>query len=226
MMDLVEKVMSAFGGFGMDAVKDKKQKETLDSFNKLCLEFALKLDGSVGIENSDTVLKVVVQVAKHSDSAICDNFLRMLKNRRELYEKKNPAFLALFPVKAKTEYEDMDRGTKASIWAYFKSLVAKAEAYDKACKENPLEDLKKVKLDGLFGGTISKIKAILQKHDVDKDKMITVIGEVFDALPIDSLVEQVPVGALPKELGVNLDELKQSKIKNQICTLLKNVLND
>jgi len=222
-MDLVEKMMGMFGGFGMKDVQDKSQKEALDKFNKMCLEFALKLDGSVGIEHSDRILKVVVQVAKHSDSSVCDNFLRMLRSRGELFEKKNPAFLELFPIKAKVDYEKMDSQTKGSIWAYMKSMKKLAEGYKKACSENPLEELKNIKLDGIFGETIAKVNDVLDKHKVDKSRMVKVIGEVFDCLPIDDLVSQVPSGALPSELGINLDEMKQEKMGDQLTKLLRNV---
>ena len=221
---MIEKVMSAFGGFGLDKVVDKNQKAALDEFNKLVLEFALKLDAAVGVHKSDTILKIVVQVAKHSDSGVCDQFIRMLKSKRELYDARNPAFLELFPVHAKVEYKDMDSNTKSNIWAYMESLTKKAEAYEKACKENPIEDLKKVKLDGLFGDTLDDIREVLEKNNVDLTKMISTIGEIFDCLPIDDLLSQIPMGALPKEMGVNINDLKQKEIKKQLLVFLTNVL--
>lgn len=224
-MEMIEKLMSAFGGFGMDNVVDKNQKKALDDFNKLCLEFALKLDASVGIDKSDTILRVVVQVAKHSDSGVVDQFSRLLNSKRDLYEKKNPAFLELFPVHSKVEYDDMDSNTKASVWAYMDSLVKKADAYKMACKANPIEDLKKVKLDGIFGETLDDIREVFKKNNVDIKKMLKVTGEVFDCLPIDDLVSQIPAGALPQEIGFDPAELKQKKIKTQFIKLLSNVLD-
>ena len=222
-MEMIEKMMGMFGGFGMKDVQDKNQKEALDKFNKMCLEFALKLDGAVGIERSETILKIVVQVAKHSDSAICDNFLRMLRTHGEMYKNKNPSFLELFPVKSKVEFKEMDSQTKASIWAYFASLKKLAEAYKKTVDENPLEDLKNIKMDALFGDTLDDIREVLRKNNVDCKKMVKVVGEIFDTLPIDDLVSQVPTGALPKELGVNLDDLKQNAMKDQIMKLLSSL---
>lgn len=222
-MEFLEKAMSMFGGVGLESVRDKAQKEALDKFNKLCLEFALKLDASVGIERSETILKIVVQVAKHSDSAIADNFLRMLRQHSEAFEKKNPSFLELFPVKAKVPYEEMNSQTRASIWAYFSSLQKLAMAYQKANEDNPLEDLKNIKLDSMFGETLEEIREVLDRNNVDCKVMIKVIGEIFDKLPIDDLISQVPSGALPSELGVDLSELSQKKMKDQILKLLRSV---
>ena len=218
---MIEKLCSAFGGFGIDVKNDERQKKAIDSFNKLLLEFSLKLDSAVGIKNSKMVLPVVVSVTKASDSAIVDNYLRLLGSNEKLLKNRNPMFLGRFPVEAATPLKKMNPATQKSIWQYLDTLAERAKVYKEACESNPMRDLSKLKLDGLFGGTLIEIKQVLKRNEVDPKKLVRVIGEIVDCLPIDSVLEQIPDDPLPGGLTSNM---KQNDLREKLCNVLNHVL--
>jgi len=219
-MEIVEKLMSAFGGFGLEGKKDEKQKAAVDVFNKTLLEFALKLDSSYPLKNSKGILQAVIATAKSSDTTIIDSYLRLLSKNGKLLRQRDPEFVKKFPVNPKTKFKKMDKGTQDAVWAYLEKLAKEAQVYKLACESNPMSDLSKIKLDGVFGGTLIEIKAVLAKNNVDMKKSIQIFADILDCLPIDNLLSQIPPDLVP---GGLLDGFSKDGLKTQVTKLLTHV---